>query len=218
MPAAVLITNGACPHVQRLCLGEDVRLDPTAWEAIARGAPVIAAIVRNSGRYVRLPKRCRRRIRVVTRSTDVQRGCVTFVNSSDTFTLPPRARRLVSLMCAKASKHYAPAPSHAHVPGPTDEFKLFPSVRMCGAGGPRSPTLRRLTGRGGRSTWAQMPPVRMRGRYPKDATTAKAASGEAPCSKDFSKRAKFTAGIFTLVCPHGKTAPLFRVDCCARHV
>ena len=54
MPAAVLITNGACPHVQRLCLGEDVRLDPTAWEAIARGAPVIAAIVRNSGRYVRL--------------------------------------------------------------------------------------------------------------------------------------------------------------------
>ena len=58
-------------------------------------------------------------------------------------------------------------------------------------------------------TWAKMPRVRMRGRYLKDATTAKAASGEAPCSKDFSKRAKFTAGIFTLVCPHGKTAFLF---------
>ena len=50
-----------------------------------------------------------------------------------------------------------------------------------------------------------MPRVRMRGRYHKDAATAKAATAEAPCSKDFSKRAKFTAGIFTLVCPHGKT-------------
>ena len=53
VPAAVLITYTARPHVHRLCLGEDVRLDPTAWEAISRGAPVIAAIVRNSGRYVR---------------------------------------------------------------------------------------------------------------------------------------------------------------------
>jgi len=51
VPASVLITNGARPHVAQLSLGVDVRLDPTAWEAVARGAPVIAAILRTSGRY-----------------------------------------------------------------------------------------------------------------------------------------------------------------------
>ena len=47
----------------------------------------------------------------------------------------------------------------------------------------------------------QLPVIRMRGRYPADA--GRRAASTAMCNKTHSKKAKFTAGIFTMVCPHG---------------
>ena len=45
VPANVLIAPRSAPIVERLCNGEDVRSDVTAWTEVLRGAPVVAELV-----------------------------------------------------------------------------------------------------------------------------------------------------------------------------
>ena len=52
VPASVLISRAALPHVLELCNGEPVRTNAAAWLATGKGAPCIAALVVRSGRYV----------------------------------------------------------------------------------------------------------------------------------------------------------------------
>lgn len=57
----------------------------------------------------------------------------------------------------------------------------------------------------------QQPVVRARGKYTADAAIAAAATKSADganlvCNKNFASKRALTAGVFTIVCPHGMLA------------
>ena len=121
--------------------------------------------------------------------------------------IPQAAVPLILAMCDMASAVHAAAPSDEPQPSPSDDYKLFPGVRHGDQQGWQRGWLvhLQLTVAYARAlifvlSPSQLPPIRSRGVYAMD---AKNARNEQACSKQFSRKAKFTAGIFTLVCPHG---------------
>ena len=135
------------------------------------------------------------------------------MHASDSDTLPERARPLLRAMAQKAAVDYPAAPlNDPAVVSIATPYRQFPSVRAqirvatlyCWPVSDSHVNVGMHT--------MQQPVVRARGRYAADDAISAAAAAKGAdaanlvCNKNFAAKRALTAGVFTVVCPHGTFA------------